>query len=531
MIISKKKYNRLKFLGLSSERNILPFDTSKEYYEKQLKSSSGFILVQLGLTFFKKDPDSEVIKLKSFNIFIYPQFRNATFLSQGSCLNFLASNGFDFNKLFTNGISYVNEASEEKIRQDVKDRQATREEQLKQRINTAEQDLSSKNFLPVPENEVVLIDEAREKVQKVLDNKMLEAKFSEKLSPFQRKLIYELLDREFNNKVSTTIKTSENNRKMLVVTPKRSIEAEMKIEEDRKRDDETYLIDTIGVRLLLKEISASKKLIVGHNCLLDIMYLTSQCFHSLPHDYNEFKKLVHHIFPNIIDTKFITGSDKLKDLFSTTVLGHVYDRLQSDPFEKVDIEWENIFQTYNLANPKEHEAGYDSFLTGYCFLVLLKHLKVKLAPKFEKCKELSSFLNRIGLQLIATPYIYVTGQEPTPSRSHVFHIKFPHTWQTTDIQEHFKNYGPIQISWVDSSTAFISLYNRENFSCVIKTIAKPHGFEIESFDEFHKKQQNFPATPLKRRKQYDSDPDTPDNNKKIKRNKSSSSTFKESNTW
>lgn len=472
------------------------------------------------MTFFKKDPESEKIKLKAYNCFVYPHFRNATFSVQGSCLNFLASNGFDFNKLFMNGLSYVNEVTEAKVREEVEQRQQARNEQLKLRLSEEEIDTSSRNYLPVPENEQEMINEAREKIQKVIDNKMIEAKF-EKLSPFQRKLVYELLEREFNNKLSTTTKTTENYRKILIVTAKRTTEEELKLEADKKRDDENYLIDTIGLRLLLKEISKSKKLIVGHNCLLDIMYLTSQCFSNLPQCYDEFKKLIHQIFPNVIDTKFIASNDKFKDIFKTTVLNHVYERLQSEPFEKVEFEWENIFQTYNLDSPKEHEAGFDSFLTGYCFLIISKYLKVHLENKFEKCKELAPYLNRIGLQRISTPYIYLTGQEPHQSRSHVFHIKFPSTWLTADIQEHFKNYGPIQISWVDSTTAFVSLYNRENSSCVVKTIAKPNGFLIESFDEFHRKQ-----TMVYKRKKEDSDTEmlsTPDHKRK--------KTFAETSNW
>jgi poly(A)-specific ribonuclease len=426
--------------------------------------------------------------------------------------------------LFTNGLSFVNEATETKVREEVEQKQQTRAEQLKQRISEEEIDTSNRNYLPVPENEIEMINEAREKIQKVIDNKMVEAKF-EKLSAFQRKLVYELLEREFNNKLSTATKTGDNNRKFMVVTTKRTVEEELKIDADRKREDDTYLVDTIGLRLLLKEISQSKKLIVGHNCLMDLMYVTSQCFTSLPHSYEEFKKLIHQIFPNIIDTKFIASSEKFKEIFKTTVLNHVYDRIQSAPFENVEFEWENIFQTYHLDNPKEHEAGFDSFLTGYIFLVISKYLKVKFESKFEKGKELAPFLNRIALQRISTPYIYLTGQEPHPCRSHVFHIKFPSTWLTADIQDQFKNYGPIQISWVDSTTAFVSLYNRENSSCVIKTIAKPNGFQIESFDEFHRKQNQ---TQAHKRKKEDSDtePLTPET-KSHKRKK----TFAEGNNW
>lgn len=45
----------------------------------------------------------------------------------------------------------------------------------------------------------------------------------------------------------------------------------------------------------------------------------------------------------------------------------------------------------------------------------------------------------------------------------------------------FKNYGPITISWIDEGCAFIALHNKENSSCVVKTISHPPGFEIMSF--------------------------------------------------
>lgn len=193
------------FTGLASERNVMPFDTSQEYYEKRLRTSSGFILVQFGLTFFKvkKDPENEELEkvsLKSYNIYVYPQSKFATFLCQGQSLSFLAANGFDFNKLFTNGISYCNAAEEEKVRQEVKDKQTVRSEQLQQRISSEEQDITNRNFIPVPENEIGLMESAREKIQRVADGSVKETMF-DKLNAFQRKLIYELIEREFNNKV------------------------------------------------------------------------------------------------------------------------------------------------------------------------------------------------------------------------------------------------------------------------------------------------------------------------------------------
>lgn len=330
-----------------------------------------------------------------------------------------------------------------------------------------------------------MIDNAREKIQSVLDGKSLEVSF-DKLNGFQRKLVYELIERDFNNKVSTSNRAIPNtNKKALIIESKRSKEDEMKIEENRQKEDEKYLIDCFGLRLLLKEISTSKKLIVGHNCLLDLLYLIKQCFETIPEDFNQFKTLTHQIFPNIIDTKFIGSSEKFRDLFPSTVLNQFYQRLTEAPFEPVEFTFENPYCTYSFDNPKEHEAGYDSFLTGYCLLVILKHLKVSL-NNFEpnKCKELVPFLNRIAVMRIQNPFIYLTGNEPAVVRTHIFYVKFPQTWQTSDLQDHFKNFGPVHVAWVDNITAFVSLHNRENASCVIKTISKPAGFEIKSFVEY-----------------------------------------------
>lgn len=536
------------FTGLASERNIMPFDTSEEYYLKQLKTSAGFILVQLGLSFFKvkKDPEGvEKVTCKSYNIFIYPQSKNAVFSCQGQSLSFLAANGFDFNKLFTMGISYSNSAEEEKLRQEIKEKQALRMDQLKLRASAEEVDTSKRNFIPVPENEEEMLGKVREKIQSIVDGKSIETSF-DKLNPFQRKLVYELIEREFFNKVSTSVKTLENNRKALIVESKRSEEEELKIELNRQKEDEVYIAEVVGLRLLLKEISSSKKLIVGHNCLLDLMYLMTQCFEDLPADYNEFKLLMHRIFPNIIDTKFVGASEKFKETFPSTILNQLHQRLSEKPFEKIDVHFENPDHAYSFDSPKEHEAGYDSFLTGYCLLVILKYLKCPLSDKFDpnKSKELNPFLNRIALTRVQTPYIYVTGKEPTFTRTHVFFVKFPTSWQTSDVQDHFKNYGPVNISWVNNSTAFISLYNKENSSCVLKTISRPNGFEIQTFAEYQAADNDRKRDLSRKRKKEDSESSESSGSQTAaaangkaaakdlkKKNKSKKKTFAESDVW
>lgn len=164
---------------------------------------------------------------------------------------------------------------------------------------------------------------------------------------------------------------------------------------------------------------------------------------------------------------------------------------------------------YSLENPKEHEAGYDSFLTGYCFLAILKYLKVSLVDfQPTKCKELNPFLNRIALQRIQHPFIYVTGKEPTFSRTHVFFVTFPPTWQTSDVTDHFKNYGPVHVCWVNNTSAFIALYNKENSSCVLKTIARPLGFDILSLAQYQDAESKRQRDASRKRKKEESESST-----------------------
>ena len=52
-------------------------------------------------------------------------------------------------------------------------------------------------------------------------------------------------------------------------------------------------------------MSQNKKLIVGHNMLLDIMYTVQQFVHPLPNTLDEFKCLATCVFPEVLDTKLM----------------------------------------------------------------------------------------------------------------------------------------------------------------------------------------------------------------------------------
>lgn len=47
-----------------------------------------------------------------------------------------------------------------------------------------------------------------------------------------------------------------------------------------------------------------------------------------------------------------------------------------------------------MDSPKEHEAGFDSYLTGICFISLANHLKIKPSELTENNKILKKYLNK-----------------------------------------------------------------------------------------------------------------------------------------
>lgn len=72
----------------------------------------------------------------------------------------------------------------------------------------------------------------------------------------------------------------------------------------------------------------------------------------------------------------------------------------------------------------------------------------------------------------------------TPNREHVFHVKFPDAWSQSDLNNHFRKFGPVATRWIDNSSAFVSLMHRENAAVVLKTIDKMKNVQVTTFAAF-----------------------------------------------
>ena len=78
----------------------------------------------------------------------------------------------------------------------------------------------------------------------------------------------------------------------------------------------------------------------------------------------------------------------------------------------------------------------------------------------EECISLAKpFLNKLNMmRLPDIPYMNISGEDIIPNRDHVFYINFPPEWKATDLLNLFSpSFGPIQITWIDDISAYISL--------------------------------------------------------------------------
>lgn len=487
------------FTGLTSDKNVLPFDTPEEVYLKTIVNSANFVIIQLGLCAFQVHPETGQVSYKCYNFYCYPKGRVHIFACQGESMRFLSENGFDFNKLFREGLSYCGELEEERLRAELRDRQDQRDAALEGKDDENDEK-DSLNMVLVPLQEEKLMSEITERIEHFLKSEDKDFTITN-CNGFQRKLVYQLIESKYKHSISTSSVTLENNYKAIMVERKRTKEQELELEAERVARENEELELAVGLSLVLQELSRAKKLIVGHNMLLDLLFVIRQFFRPLPPNFHEFKKIVRELFPLLLDTKYLCTNGELKVHVYSSVLGQVFDAVNKEPFKLPKVTCTLKGHEYSPHEMKQHDAGYDAYLTGMCFMGLVSFFKVDL-KNLTLDPVLKAYFNRIFLLRVnEINYIYTYGKEPSFSREHIFFLSFPENWRQSDIVTRFRNYGSVHINWINMNSAFITLHNRDCASHVVKTIDKS-SISICTLNQFKTKQQ---CAGIKRR--YDSDSD------------------------
>lgn len=460
------------FTGLINGRDVSMFDTPGDYYTRLLSGSAEFMLIQFGLCAFYWDKEKKQYMNDAYNFFLFPRARpgpDRMFLCQSSSLDFLAANGFDFNKLIREGISYLPEPVETRLRETLQERQSTYSRE--------------KDSIRIPEENKPHVEEVCKRVATFIKESKEDEMEIDKCNAFVRLLLFQELRNRFKDDIIVDTKVLENKTRVLKVI--RRTEDMGDPEAIRKQREWDDLEEAVGFSKVARMISASRKLVVGHNMLLDILHTLGHFFQQPPYDYALFKEFVTCMFPKLLDTKYMSSSPPFKDKLSSSVLNELLTSLSQKPFSLPKVgSLEG--RGYSQLDDKQHEAGYDAYMTGLCFLAMLAHRRGRHARCDDSLPALQPYLNKLFLAKTArqdSPYINLVGDDPTPPRDHVFHMIFPKDWQRSDINQLFSPFGAITVQFIDEISAFVALARRDQAADVLRVLAGNTRVQLTPFEK------------------------------------------------
>lgn len=323
------------FTGLVREPDAAPslFDSIEARYKKLRQTVSSYVICQLGLCTFTPVPSENAYRASAYSIYLCPRsFGDADpqFSVQASSVEFLCQNGFDFNKCFYKGLSYVDRISRRAVDSYLAKNDLLDSTRLQPLLEQVRRWLSS----PEKEAEVTIAPPAELNIQLVAA--VLRASFPDVRCELQPE--------------------------GLVLTSAQMPKSQHT--GDPIRDS------LLGFSRCFDTLVKSGKPLVGHNMLLDLLLLYNQFEEPLPTSYSRLKHSLRRLFPLVYDTKHISLSLRqqsnawLRDLLAGSDLFALYRAL---------IETVIPFSPCIEGAPatlRPHDAGSDAYVAGVVFLKL-----------------------------------------------------------------------------------------------------------------------------------------------------------------
>ncbi|TNV81953.1 hypothetical protein FGO68_gene6872 [Halteria grandinella] len=402
------------------------YDTTEDRYQKLKHNCTRMNTFQVGLACFHWDQGGERYLCRPFNFYVFKDsqvYESEVLQFQASCLKFLRENHFDFNKLFSSGITYQRLSQAAEVRTRCADYLKSQQPQFASAISPF-----TRFYMHLGDASQQLLKEHLQAVEKFVED----TKGSMRNEQMVVKVKSHALKRTLAKEIATRYKDSANVftefkkdndlftvkkwAKRIYSTPAAATQTKSSPEDpklqpatqitlvsstppptlpsltqqmdsltltDDKELEELYSTE-MGFSHIVQLLIDAKKPIIGHNMMYDIIYLYNQFIAPLPPTYLEFAAHWHALFPSIYDNKVLCTQ---AEYFGRTDLGRIYEKCTVDEKlvncgVKVAFDIEKGFGNYegSALLSHYHEAAYDAYMTGHAFAHCIKFKEFDQGP-------------------------------------------------------------------------------------------------------------------------------------------------------
>ncbi|PRP76817.1 poly(A)-specific ribonuclease PARN [Planoprotostelium fungivorum] len=472
----------LEMSGLTSHptKRTLWIDNPQDYYSKIRDSAQSFAITQFGVCLWSLNKRSGLWTSHPFNFEItthQPLVGERVFLSQASSLKFLSQNSFDFNRWIYEGVEYMSKEEEEKV---------GKSPHSPGRVFVLAPTQSANPIVLTKPDDIAYVDSLKEKIKTWMDGGREERLGLPTNNSFQRRLVYELLPTYPGLIVDRQPGPPGQFIYVVSMTEEQRQAEESKL---RQKAEEDFFY-SIGLRHVFDRIAQSKLTIVGHNCFLDFAHILQKFERNLPEDVRDYKILLNGLFPRLMDTKYLCKTPELSPFIpdTQTALSNLYNYVKqpSSGFSMPSIDFAEDFDKYSDDQQKIfHEAGYDAYVTGCCFLALSSKFSDLQFPERVRNPVLQFvqsplFFPHFGkMNLVGSDIVFnAVGEDKVPNRENMFLVSdLTPDVKTNHLTDHFKVFGNLRIRWVDEKSAVLV------FDHIPKTIVTSNTFQVRSISK------------------------------------------------
>ena len=156
----------------------------------------------------------------------------------------------------------------------------------------------------------------------------------------------------------------------VILVQKADEEEQQRLAGQRDEAELSDLESALGFTRVIDKMTESGKLVIGHNMILDVAQIVNQFCGPLPETLGDFKSILTSVFPRLVDTKLMANTIPFKQEIFNSSLEELYKTVQYAPYSLPEVKPAEAALGYSQGGERYHEAGYDAYITGLCFIAM-----------------------------------------------------------------------------------------------------------------------------------------------------------------